>query len=116
MNKGQLYTKIRHKMDMLDVESNTDDYYAEAYPTYIDECLSLIANTVLPYQKIIEVKYGGKLTTNGSKYIVWSENTENPYSNIERIIYIGDKLYTISSNMIKVLDMDTMKEVSKIEF
>ena len=47
---------------------------------------------------------------------VSNENTENPYSNIERIIYIGDKLYTISSNMIKVLDMDTMKEVSKIEF
>ena len=93
MNKGQLYTKIRHKMDMLDVESNTDDYYAEAYPTYIDECLSLIANTVLPYQKIIEVKYGGKLTTNGTKYIVWSENTENPYTEYDSL----EKLDTTKS-------------------
>ena len=100
MNKGQLYTKIRHKMDMLDVESNTDDYYAEAYPTYIDECLSLIANTVLPYQKIIEVNYGGKLTINGSKYIVWSENNENPYTEYNSIEDLDTtKYYTLGDEI-----------------
>lgn len=47
---------------------------------------------------------------------VSNENAKNNYENIERLIYVGDKLYTISSNMIKVLDINTIKEISKIEF
>lgn len=100
MNKGQLYTRIRHKMDMLDIQSNTDDYYAEAYPTYIDECLSLIANTVLPYQKIIEVNYGGKLTYENSKYIVWSEKNDTPNIEYESFEDLDKtKYYTLGENI-----------------
>ncbi len=35
---------------------------------------------------------------------------------IERIIYIGDKLYTLSSNMIKVSDIKTIEEIGNVEF
>ena len=34
---------------------------------------------------------------------------------IERIIYINDNIYTLSENLIKVVDMNTMEEVGKIE-
>ncbi len=38
------------------------------------------------------------------------------YDSPQRIIYIGDKLYSIFTNMIKVNDKDTVEEISKITF
>lgn len=43
-------------------------------------------------------------------------NNNEKYNHIERIIYIGDKLYTLSNDMIKVLDIENLKEISNIEF
>lgn len=37
-------------------------------------------------------------------------------TDVERILYIGDKLYTLSEGIIKVLDIKTVKELDKIEF
>lgn len=34
---------------------------------------------------------------------------------IDRIIYIGDKIYTLSKNIIRIIDMNTMEKVGKIE-
>ncbi|MCT4592273.1 MAG: beta-propeller domain-containing protein [Candidatus Gracilibacteria bacterium] len=39
----------------------------------------------------------------------------NPDFNIKRIIYIGDKFYTISENIIKALSWDKIKELNSIE-
>lgn len=59
----------------------------------------------------IDVKNGitlrGKVSNNeGAKYGI----------DVERILYIGDKLYTLSDGIIKVLDIKTVKELDKIEF
>ena len=48
----------------MDPKDTNDDYYANYYDSLIDECLSTIANTVLPYQNKIEVYYGGEFDEN----------------------------------------------------
>lgn len=58
MTREDLIEKIRIKCDMDPVNTN-DDYYVNHYDSLIDECLSVVANTVLPYQNKIEVFYGG---------------------------------------------------------
>lgn len=58
MTREDLIEKIRIKCDMDPVSTN-DDYYVNYYDSLIDECLSVVANTVLPYQNKIEVFYGG---------------------------------------------------------
>lgn len=46
-----------------------------------------------------------------------SHNTGDKYnSSIERIIYIGDKLYTVSENMIMSSDIDTVEKVHELKF
>ena len=40
---------------------------------------------------------------------------KNYKDGIQRIIYIGDRLYTLSPNMIKVSDFDTIEELDKLE-
>lgn len=50
MTKQELIYDIRVKMDT-DFASDSDDYYANYYDTLINEALSIVANTVLPYQK-----------------------------------------------------------------
>lgn len=58
MKRDDLITAIKVKMD-IDPADN-DDYYKNFYNTIINECLSVIANSVLPYQRVIEVLYGGE--------------------------------------------------------
>lgn len=43
-------------------------------------------------------------------------NNSEKYNDIERILYIDNKLYTLSDDMIKVLDIKSLKEISNIEF
>ena len=62
MKREELVNAIKLKMD-IDPADN-DDYYKNFYNTLINECLSNIVNTVLPYQRKIEVFYGGKLLKN----------------------------------------------------
>ena len=45
-------------MDM-DPTADSEDYYLNYYNTLINECLSVIANTVLPYQQKMEVNWLG---------------------------------------------------------
>lgn len=59
MTRDELINAIKVKMDI--DPSDNDDYYKNFYNPIINECLSMIANTVLPYQRVIEVNYGGKL-------------------------------------------------------
>ena len=43
-----------------DPHTGTDeDYYRDYYDTLIDECLSVIANSAVPYQAVMEFKWGG---------------------------------------------------------
>lgn len=41
-------------------------------------------------------------------------SSDSEYASLDRIIYIGDKLYTLSEDAVKVVDMNTMKEIGKI--
>lgn len=59
MTYDNILAAIRAKMD-LDTSGTDDEYYSNFYDVYIDECLSVIANTVMPYQAKIEIIYGGK--------------------------------------------------------
>lgn len=59
MTREDLIQKIRVKCDIDPTDTN-DDYYANYYDSLIDECLSIVANTVLPYQNKIEVFYDGE--------------------------------------------------------
>ena len=46
-----------------------------------------------------------------------SHTSDNKYDNrIERIIYIGDKLYTISNNMIMSSDIETVEKIDELKF
>lgn len=62
MTREDLITKIKAKMD-IETSDTSNDYYSSFYDSMIDECLSIIANTVLPYQKKIEISYGGKINS-----------------------------------------------------
>ena len=42
-------------------------------------------------------------------------SNEEFVSNVERIIYIGDKLYTVSNSLIKAVDINTMQEINRVE-
>ena len=53
VTRQDLIYNIRVKMDS-DPNVDTEDYYLNYYDTLIDECLSVVANTVLPYQKAME--------------------------------------------------------------
>ena len=43
----------------MDITPGTSDYYDDMFDPLIDEALSVIANTVLPYQNQIVINYGG---------------------------------------------------------
>ena len=58
MTKQELITNIRLKMDN-DALDNIDDYYTSYYMSLIDECLSVVANTVIPYQGCFVKNWGG---------------------------------------------------------
>lgn len=58
ITRQDLIYNIRVKMDS-DPNVDTEDYYLNYYDTLIDECLSVVANTVLPYQKAMEFSWGG---------------------------------------------------------
>ena len=58
MTKQELITNIKLKMDN-DALDNIDDYYTFYYTSLIDECLSLVANTVIPYQGCFVKNWGG---------------------------------------------------------
>ena len=46
-----------------------------------------------------------------------SHNNDGKFNNnIERIIYIGDKFYTVSPDTIMASDIETVERISKIEF
>ena len=46
-----------------------------------------------------------------------SHNTDNKYrNNIERILYIGDKLYTVSMDMIQSSDINTIEKIDDLKF
>lgn len=68
-----------------------------------------IFNGALIYNISVEngISLRGKIEheLNGKKY----------NDNIQRILYIGDRLYTLSSNLIKVSDLETIKELDKLE-
>ncbi|MBQ9314554.1 MAG: beta-propeller domain-containing protein [Clostridia bacterium] len=82
-------------------------YYEDGTPMYgdIDFAGALVYN--------MDVENGFSLK---GKITHESENRYSKYGNIERIIYIGDKFYTVSNGMIKSTNMDTMQEVSKLKF
>lgn len=61
MTRQDIIKKTQVKMDSVD---SNDDYYKDYYNPLIDEALSVIANTVLPYQNQIIVKYFDKLVPN----------------------------------------------------
>ena len=61
MTREQLITKIKTKMD-IELTDTSADYYSSFYNPLIDECLSIVANTVLPYQDKFELSYGGEIT------------------------------------------------------
>lgn len=50
-------------MDM-DPNSTDDEYYSGYYDHLINECLSVIANTVLPYQKVFKTSWNGAVGKN----------------------------------------------------
>lgn len=54
MTRDDLIKNIKIKMDA-DLSSDSEDYYSDYYNTLIDECLSVVANTSLPYQGIINI-------------------------------------------------------------
>ena len=69
-------------------------------------------------------KYYSKTTLRGA--MIYGLNIESGFEEklrisnsneeeIERIIYINDNIYTLSENLIKVVDMNTMEEVGTIE-
>lgn len=69
-------------------------------------------------------KYYSKTTLRGA--IIYGLSIENGFEEklrinngneeeIERIIYIDDKIYTLSENLIKIIDMNTMEELGEIE-
>lgn len=58
MTKEQLKYNIRVKLDT-NPGDDTEDYYADYYDSLIDECLSVVANATIPYQKTITIKWGG---------------------------------------------------------
>lgn len=60
MTREQLINRIKAKMDV-DVNDTSQDYYSGFYDGLIDECLNIVANTVLPYQNKIEIFYGGEI-------------------------------------------------------
>lgn len=78
-------------------------YYEDGTPMYGKEEFS----GALVYNMDVETGFElrGKIT-----------HDEKNYYNIERIIYIGDRFYTVSNGMIKVTDMNTMKEISSLKF
>lgn len=83
-------------------------YYSDGTPMYGE----LEFSGALVYN--IDVKDGfelkGKISHEGEdKYSKYG-------SNIQRIIYIGDKFYTISNGAIKSTNMNTMEEVSYLKF
>lgn len=43
--------------------SSTDDYYKDMYDPLIDEALSVVANTVLPYQQELVIEFGGDISS-----------------------------------------------------
>jgi hypothetical protein len=55
IKKQDLIYNIKIKMDV-EPTQDSDDYYESYYDHLIDECLSIVANTALPYQKVMEVK------------------------------------------------------------
>lgn len=78
-------------------------YYEDGTPMYGDEEF----RGALVYNMDVEngFELRGKIT-----------HDEKNYYSIERIIYIGDRFYTVSNGMIKATDMNTMKEVSNLKF
>lgn len=56
MTRDDIIKKIQIKMD---ITPGTSDYYDDMFDPLIDEALSVIANTVLPYQNQIVINYGG---------------------------------------------------------
>ena len=52
----------------------------------------------------------GEISHNKNDYELYHSNNK-----IERIIYIGDNLFTLSENKIKATDMNSMKELSHID-
>lgn len=56
--------------------------------------------------------YGLNIESGFEEKLIISNSSEEE---IERIIYINDNIYTLSENLIKVVDMNTMEEVGKIE-
>jgi hypothetical protein len=60
VTKQELIKKIQIKMDIDPTTSGIDnDYYKNYYDSLIDEGLSVIANTVIPNQKIMKFRWLG---------------------------------------------------------
>lgn len=67
-----------------------------------------------------EVDFEGALVfdlsvENGIKLRGKVTNNDKSYGDIERLIYINDILYTLSNEMIKASDLDTLEEISSIK-
>jgi hypothetical protein len=58
MKRSDLIKQTLIKMDM-DPNSTDDEYYSSYYNHLINECLAIVANTVLPYQKKIKATSEG---------------------------------------------------------
>lgn len=58
------------------------------------------------------VVYGLSIDTGFEERIRISHNGNNP---VERVIYIGNNIYTLSQDLVKITDMNTMEEIGEIE-
>lgn len=85
---------------------------------------NIIAFPITVREKQNSSKYYGKVTFEGA--IIYGLSLENGFEerarishnenySVERIIYIGNNIYTLSQNLVKITDMNTMEKIGEIE-
>lgn len=85
---------------------------------------NIIAFPITVREKQNSSKYYRKVTFEGA--IIYGLSLENGFEerarishnenySVERIIYIGNNIYTLSQNLVKITDMNTMEKIGEIE-
>jgi inhibitor of cysteine peptidase len=104
---GQSYALNEHKAFLFDEEKNllvipAGDYYKQS--AYV---FRITLDDGLELEGVIE--HGEKNTDD--EYNWWSSDYDN---SIKRTLYIGDVLYTISNNLVKMNDLGDLSEINSI--